>query len=108
MREDHSEDRDRRLQNRGETRGNVKLGPEKQRVIYAEHQDAGPREEFEIPAAPRNQGHATNRNREENGDRNEKTNRYEGNRRKITKSELDREPGRTPDQTEGNKRGDRR
>jgi hypothetical protein len=107
MREDHSEDRNRRLEDRGKPGGNVKLRPEKQRVIYAEHQDAGPGEQFEIAAVRRNQAHPPEGNREQNDDRNQESNRDERNGPEIAQPEFDGEPGRAPDEAERDERSDR-
>src|SRR5438270_4938680 len=59
VREYHSENRNRRLENGGESGGNVKLSPEEQRVIEAKHQNAGPGEKFEIATTRWDQTHAT-------------------------------------------------
>ena len=108
MREDHSENRNRRLQDRGETGGNVKFRPEKERVIHAEHQNAGPGEQFKITAAFWNQRHAADGDRKQNDNRNHEPDRDERDRRQIAQPKLDRQPGRAPDEAERNERSDGR
>ena len=108
MREHHSEDGDRRLQDRGQPRRNVKLRPEKQGVVDREHEHARPRQQFEVAASGREQRNAPHRNRQENDDRDDKTKRDERDRREIAQPELDGEPGRAPDDAERHERGDRR
>lgn len=107
MRHDHSEDWNRRLEDSGETRRDVKFRPEQERVIEAEHENAGPGQEFEIAAIRREQADTADRDREKNDHRDDETNRDKGNGRQIAKPEFDCEPGRAPDQAERDERRDR-
>ncbi len=57
MREDHPEDWNGRLQDRGQTGRHIQLRPEKQRIIHREHEHAGVGQQFQIAAPQRQQSH---------------------------------------------------
>ena len=107
MREDHPENWNGRLQNRGQTGRHVQLRPEKQRVVHREHEHAGVGQQFEIAAPQREQSHPADGDGQKDSDGDGKPERHERNRRQIAQADLDREPGRTPDHAEREiRRGD--
>ena len=68
MREEHSENWNRGLEDGGKTGRNIKFAPEQQRVIQAKHQHAGQSENQVIESVSRQQPRATDRNCDENDD----------------------------------------
>ena len=86
----------------------MELRPEEQRVIHGEHQDAGVSQQFEIGPARWQQWHPANGDRQEDEHRDDESKGHERDRRQIAQADLDREPGRAPDDAERHERRDDR
>lgn len=96
MRDEQTEKRNRRLQERGESRRNIFLAPEKQTVIYCESQDARRRQQTPLVARARQlcASKICDEQQQNDGDDEAKANERHG--RQIAQTEFDKRPCRTP------------
>src|SRR2546421_9611487 len=100
VRDDETEDRDDRLQDRGEARRRALFAPEEQPVVERESEQAGDEDEQPVAACarPLNASDDDDARQDRGGD--DEAYAGEADRRQVFKAELDEEPSRTPDQTE--------
>src|SRR6202011_5990159 len=101
MGKEHSENRNGRLQNRGQSGRNVQLAPKKQGVVQAKHQNSCERERQVIATIKRPQAHPAERYQDKRSCSNDEANGDKRYWRQITQSDFDREPGGAPNNAEG-------
>src|ERR1051326_4144906 len=108
MREKHSEDGNCGLQDGGQSGGNIFFAPEEERIIQAEHEQAGETEQEIIEAMHRQDSHAPNGDGHEHGNRDHEANGDERDRWQIAQPDFHRDPRRAPHDAEHQIRGGER
>jgi hypothetical protein len=100
MCEDQSKRGERRLQERSKTRGNVLLTPEHQTIVETKRKNSADRQQDPIRARAWNLNMTQPNDRKEDGARDYKSNTRKSEWRQISETQLDEQPGRSPDATE--------
>src|SRR5690349_21793187 len=100
MREHHSKNWDRGLQNGREARRNVQFTPKEEGIIPAKHEQPGEGKNCIIASAPGPELRPPNRNQDEDCDGDYEADCNERHRWQIAKSDFDDKPGRAPNHAE--------